>query len=147
MAEKGTLDGVSDRSIERWTQPASFMDAFTWRALNLTCFTQPVKNFVKARNVHLPRNGAYKQKSNPYSHWNSAINGHNLRTYPRLVTRKHARDTAVLAARLKLQSLATLRKLRQIKSTIIRQFRPGHQFPLVRTLIAYPRPVRTARHH
>lgn len=48
MSKKGPLDGISNHSFERWTQSATFMDAFTRRELNLRCFTRPVPNVSKS---------------------------------------------------------------------------------------------------
>lgn len=101
MAEKGTLDEVFDRSSERWTQSALFMDALNRRALNAPRLTQPVANFERSRMKKPLKLGTYRPKAKLYHHQNSVIHGHKLCHYPGLATTKYTRNIAEPAARLK----------------------------------------------
>lgn len=52
-AENGKMGEVFDRSINRWSQSTTLMDAFARRALNSPRFTGPVTNFVES---HMDKN-------------------------------------------------------------------------------------------
>lgn len=48
LVEKKMLEKVFDRSIDRWTQSASFMNVFSRRALSSPRFMRPATDFVKS---------------------------------------------------------------------------------------------------
>lgn len=110
MTEKGSLDVVFDRSVERWTQLAPFVDAFTKRALNAPRFTLSVTGIEKSHVEKPPKDGTYRRKPKPYHYRNLAIHDHNLRPYPHLVTENYGRNITRPAARLKLQVQTTSAK-------------------------------------
>lgn len=112
MDEQGTLDIVFVRSVQRWTQSTSFIDAPIWRALNSRRFTRSEANFVKSHTEKLPISGAYQQKPKLNHYQNLAARCHNLRSRRRLVSRKHTRYIAGLAVTSKHPWQTTLEKVK-----------------------------------
>lgn len=111
MAEYKTLSNVFDCTMECWTQPTLFVNAFTHRPLTSPHSTRPSTNFVKPHaGKNLPKNDAYQQKAEPYQHQNLAIHGFKLCHYPHLAAMTNAGNTAGHVQRPKRLRQATPKK-------------------------------------
>lgn len=99
--EKRSLDDVSHRSFERWTQSTSFVDPFNQQALNAPHFTRPVANFVKFQVEKTAKAWRKLAKAEVFHYQKIVPHGPNPPTFSLLLPKKRAGNTAVLFVKRK----------------------------------------------